>query len=283
MNILELPLASIEVGTDRARDLEPAWAEALSVLIGEQGLQQPILVRAVEGHPEKYRLIAGLHRLKAHELLGASTIPAYLSSAESDDAARLEEVMENLGRYELIALDRCHHLYELKQIWLRKYPQAARGGDRKSDKIKGQTLPFDPDAPEIFNFADATAEKIGLSKRAINTAVKIWTGLAPQTRQRLRGTDLARKQTELKALSEIPTPRKQGEVLDAIFNEDLPDVGNVAQALEYLGGTIACDPIEKRFAAVSKTIADLDDETFDSVIAAHETRVIASLKRRGRI
>lgn len=281
MNIVELPLASIEVGTDRARDLEPAWAEALSVLIGEQGLQQPVLVRAVEGHPEKYRLIAGLHRLKAHELLGAPTIPAYLSGAESDDAARLEEVMENLGRYELIALDRCHHLFELKQLWLRKHPEFANGGGNQRGGNGGQTLPTD--GPEVFGFAASVAEQIGLAKRTINAAVKIWTGLAPQTRQRLRGTDLARKQTELKALSEIPTPRKQGEVLDAIFNEDLPDVGNVAQALEYLGGTIACDPIEKRFAAVSKTIADLDDETFDSVIAAHETRVIASLRKRNRI
>lgn len=281
MNILELPLASIEVGNDRARDLEPAWAEALSVLIGEQGLQQPILVRAVEGHPETYRLIAGLHRLKAHEILGAATIPAYLSSAESDDAARLEEVMENLGRYELIALDRCHHLYELKQLWLRKHPDFANGGGNQRGVNGGKTIPTD--TPEVFGFATLVAEQIGLSKRVINIAVKIWTGLAPQTRQRLRGTDLARKQTELKALSEIPTPRRQGEVLDAIFNEQLQDVGNVAQALEYLGGTIACDPIEKRFAAVSKTIADLDDETFDSVIAAHETRVIASLRKRNRI
>ena len=281
MEILELPLASIEVGSDRARDLDPDWAEGLAVLIGGPGLQQPILVRAIEGHPEEYRLIAGLHRLKAHEILGAATIPAYLSGAESDDAARLEGVMENLGRYELIALDRCHHLYELKQLYDRKHPNASRGGGARTG---GKKFPTggEPEG-EVFGFAADIAEKVGLSKRAINMAVKIWSGLAPQTRQRLRGTDLARKQTELKALSEIPTPRRQGEVLDAIFNEDLPDVGNVAQALEYLGGTIACDPVEKRFAAVSKTIAALDDETFDSVIVAHQDRVMASLKRLGRI
>ncbi len=94
-----------------------------------------------------------------------------------------------------------------------------------------QSLHFDPltgEPREVFGFAEAVAERIGLSRRTIFAAVKIWTGLAPQTRQRLRGTDLARKQTELKALSEIPTPRKQGEVLDAIQNEDLPEVGNVA-------------------------------------------------------
>jgi len=36
------------------------------------------------------------------------TIAARVSDAETDDQARLQEVMENLGRNELIALDRCH-------------------------------------------------------------------------------------------------------------------------------------------------------------------------------
>lgn len=278
MNIVELPLASIEVGTDRARALDPAWAEALAVLIEAQGLLSPVIVRA---QGDGYRLVAGLHRLEAHRLLGRETIPAHLSGADSDDAARLDEVMENLGRYDLIALDRCHHLYELKEIYDRKHPTASRGGGARSS---GKTFPTGPEAQEeVFGFATDVAEQIGLSKRAINMAVKIWTGLAPQSRARLRGTDLARKQTELKALSEIPTPRRQAEVLDAIFNEDLPDVGNVAQALAYLETGVQPDENEKRLLAVSRSLSALDDSTFDGVVAANEARVIASLKRRGRI
>ena len=84
--------------------------------------------------------------------------------------------------------------------------------------------------------------------------------LYPSVRARLRGTDLAKKQIKLKALSELPI-NKQIKVLDAIQNADLPDVGNVAQALAYLEGGVACDPVERRFVAVSKTIAALDDET----------------------
>lgn len=272
MEILQLPLTSIEVGADRARDLDPDWVDGLAGSIREQGLLQPIVVRRLG---DGYRLIAGHHRVAAVQWLAWETIPAMVSEVDTDDTARLAEVMENLGRYDLIALDRCRHLYELKQVWERMHPDFANGG--------GQTLPTADGQGEIFGFASSVAERIGLAKRTINHCVKIWTGLSPRIRQRLRGTDLARKQTELKALSDIPSARKQGEVLDAILNEDLPDVGNVAQALEYLGGTLACDPIEKRFAAVSKTFAALDDDTFDSVIAAHETRVIDSLRRRGRI
>ena len=279
MNIVELPLASIEVGTDRARDLDPDWSEGLAGSIRAQGLMQPIIVRP---KGDGYALVVGLHRVEAFRLLGRETIPAMLSEAASDDEAKLAEVMENLARNELIALDRCHHLYQLKQVWERMYPQAGHGGDRKSDAIKRQTLPLDPNAPEIFGFSEANAEKIGLSARTIRLAVKIWTGLYPPLRTRLQGTDLARKQTELKALSELPI-NKQVKVLDAIQNEDLPEVGNVAQALAHLEGAIACDAMEKRFAQVSRSIADLDDGTFDSVIAAHEDRVLASLKRRGRI
>lgn len=54
--ILEIPLASIEVGTDRARDLDPFWAEGLAGIIAAQGLMTPILVRA-KGDGG-YRLIA---------------------------------------------------------------------------------------------------------------------------------------------------------------------------------------------------------------------------------
>lgn len=275
MDILELPLASIEVGSDRARDLDPDWVEGLAGSIQQQGLMQPIIVRR---HGDGYRLVAGLHRLEAVRQLGHEVIEARVTEAASDDSAKLTEVMENLARHELIALDRCHHLYDLKQVWERMYPETAHG----KASPKRQSLPLSSDGEQIFGFSESVAEKIGLSARTIRLAVKIWSGLYPPVRQRLRGTDLARKQTELKALSELPK-HVQVKVLDAIENPELPDVGNVAQALDYLGGTIACDPVEKRFAAVSKTIAELDDETFDSVIVAHQDRVIASLKRLGRI
>ncbi len=272
LEIRELPLASIEVGADRARDLDPAWVEGLAGSIREQGLMQPIVVRRVG---DNWRLVAGHHRLEAVRLLGRDTIAALEAAADSDDAAKLAEVMENLARNELIALDRCRHLYELKVVWERLHPDFANGG--------GQTLPTGDEQGEIFGFASTVADKIGLAKRTINHCVKIWKGLAPQTRQRLRGTDLARKQTELKALSEIVTPRKQAAVLDAIFDEGLPDVGNVAQALAHLGGTLACDPIERRFEKVSQTLSSLDDDLFDDLILAHESRVISTLRRRGRI
>ena len=278
---LELPLASIEVGTDRARPLDPNTVVGLAAIIEKQGLLQPVVVRKAG---DNYQLVAGNHRLEAVRKLGWPKIPARLLQTANDDEAKLAEVMENLGRNELIALDRCHHLYELKQVWERLYPETAgRTAGATAMHKKRATANFaDADITEVFGFSEANADKIGLSARTIRLAVKIYTGLVPTVRKRLVGTDTATKQTELKALSEL-SAQKQIKVLDAIQNDDLPEIGNVAQALAYLGENVVCDPLEKRFAAVSKSIADLDDDTFDSVIAAHEDRVIKSLHRRGRI
>lgn len=268
---LYIPLASIEVGSDRARAIDPAWVEGLAGSIREQGLLQPVVVRQTEGG---YRLVAGHHRVEAFRLLERERIPAILSDATSDDEARLAEVMENLGRHDLIALDRCHHLFELKQVWERLHPDFANGG--------GQTLPTGGETAEIFGFASSVSEKIGLAKRTINHAVKIWTGLVPTVRGRLAGTDLAHKQTELKALSELPATR-QIKVLDAILSADLPEVGNVAQALAYLAEGTVPDGFEKRFQTLTRSLGALDDVQLDSVIDACEARIIDSLKRRGRI
>jgi ParB family chromosome partitioning protein len=262
------------VGTDRARDFDPAWAAGLAGIIAAQGLKHPITVRVVDGIN---RLVAGRYRLEAARILGWEAIPCILSEAGSDDAARLEEVMENLGRAELIALDRCHHLYELKVVWERIYPQTAHG----KASPKSQTLALSSEAPEVFGFAKANAERIGLGVSAIKMAVKIWKGLSPASRAALVGTDIATKQTELKALSE-EKPAVQAKILDLIFG-DVHPVHNVAQALSYLANGVSPDARERFFTKISATLAALDDTVFEDVIIANEDRVVAALKRRGRL
>jgi ParB family chromosome partitioning protein len=277
LDIHDLPITSIVVPANRARDYDEAGAQMLAGIIAAQGLHHPIRVRPTG---DRYTLISGLMRLRAFELLQRDTIPASLSGAASDEAARLEEVMENLGRSELIALDRCHHLHELKRVWQAMHPGSTHGGDRKS--IKVQSLHLDPSEPEVFGFAEIVAERMGLSRRTIFAAVKIWTGLTAASRLRLVGTKLATKQTELKALSEEPAPR-QAKILDLILGDERPDIENVAAALAYLENGIQPTALERKFRALSDGIKALPDESLDLLLVENEERVIASLKRRGRI
>lgn len=307
MTVTSLPLFAIEVPADRARDLDPAWVEGLAAVIAVQGLQHPVRVRPVgePGDRDGWRLVSGLHRLEAARHLGWSEIAVTVSTAASDDAARLEEVMENLGRHELIALDRCHHLHELKQVWERLHPETKNGGDKNVQKgratrtqmlrsggpgkrsvSKGKSgepvARSDYSGPQVFGFVRATADAIGLSLRSIEQAVRIWERLYPPLRVRLRGTPLADKQTELKALAELDL-NLQVKVLDLILDPGHPDIGNVAQALEYLEKGRLPDSVERQYLTASRTLEGLSDTMLDRVLVAHEGRIIAALKRLGCI
>lgn len=275
MTFVDLPLAQIDIPQDRARSYDAASAEALAAIIADQGLMHPITVLETG---DRFELVAGMHRLAAFRMNGAETIPARVTAAATSDEARLQEVMENLGRAELTALDRCQHLFELKRAW-----EASRARPLVEVLVGagGKSFPTSDDGVEIFGFARSVAEKVGLSKRAINMAVKIWEALAPTVRTRLIGTGLARKQTELKALSELE-PKRQQKVLDLILDED-SEASNVASALAVLDAGAGEDAGERKVVKLAQHFGSLPDLVFDRVLAENEERVIASLKRRGRI
>lgn len=305
--VRDIPLSEIDIPDNRARSFDPDEAKALAFILAGSSLQHPIRVRAVGN---RFRLIAGRKRLEAFRLLEWAAIPATISTAATDDEARLEEVMENLGRVELNKLDRCQHLYELKQVYERMYPGAKNGGDRKSE-IRTQTFRSDPESPEVFGFSASMAEKIGISRRAIELAVKIWAELSPESRKRLAGSRFADHQSALKELSEQPTAM-QADLLDLLLSEP-PAAQTVGDALAILRNGSAPTPAEKKVAAVSKAVqsmakpvasavtsrdvaelkegiatlskfmAKLEDDALDSIVAENEERIIASLKRRGRI
>lgn len=276
--ILDLPLDHIDTGQDRARELDPGHAQGQADSIAMQGLICPIIVRRVGA---RYQIVDGLHRFEAFRLLGRETIPAILSDKESDDEAMLDQVMANLAR-RMIALDFCQHLFKLKKAWLRLHPEAAAGGDRRSEKIKSQKLASDRQEPEITAFDGAMAEKFDLGRSTIKDAVAIWEGLSAPSRAALRGTALAEKKTELKALSKESKAR-QAKILALILDPAHPDIQNVAEALFHLENGVTPNMHERRYLAATKTLSTLDDVLFDRVIMAQEERVIASLKRRGRI
>ena len=71
--------------------------EDLAASIDEIGLLQPIAVRRVQ---DKYELIAGERRLKAHQVLNKSTIEVIVIDASDEDVALLT-LAENLKREDL--------------------------------------------------------------------------------------------------------------------------------------------------------------------------------------
>ncbi len=93
---------------------------------------------------------------------------------------------------------------------------------------------------------------------------------------------MAKKKTELKALSD-ETPVRQGKILDLILGNDYPGIQNVAEALAFLEAGVQPTALEKRWRALCDGVKALPDGSFDLLLVENEERVIASLKRRGRI
>ena len=184
-NLRKIPLASIDVGGNRARELDPGHAQALADSIRVQGLLYPVLVRSVG--EDRFRLVDGLHRHEAFRLIGLPEIPVVLSEKASDDEAMMDQVVANLAR-RMVALDFCRHLYTMKQAWLRLYPETANGGNKNVLKgrqaARSQNLASGKDVPEITAFDGAMAEKFDLGRSTIKEAVAIWEGLSPASRAR---------------------------------------------------------------------------------------------------
>lgn len=300
---------AVRVPDTRLRALDPDWAAALAAMMSESGQNTPIdVVRAGAG----FLLVAGLHRLEAarrlkwrtirvqilppeamttgSETTGAKTTgsgttgsegaaPAVGRSGtgapEAGDALRQHEILDNLARKDLNALERCAGLAELKQVHERLYPQTRKGGDRKSqtfqDTNRNQTA--------IFAFCHHAADATGLSDRAVRLAIAIWQGLSADSRKRLKGTPTAEKQSELKALSDL-APDIQSRILDLIL-APVPKAASVADALVIVAGRPPLSANERLFKSVSNSLSKLTSSGRAAVFRQHRAEILDLARREG--
>ncbi|GGB55351.1 hypothetical protein GCM10011316_29260 [Roseibium aquae] len=271
----DVPVRAIRVPDDRLRSFDPDWAAVLAEMFLDSGQQTPIDLLA-EG--KGFVLISGLHRLEAAKLLRWSEIAAQIVPEDifpSSDVLRRRELLENLARKDLNALERCEGLAELKAVHELLYPETRKGGDRKSrafqEAQKNQTA--------IFAFCHHAAETTGLSDRAVRLAITIWQGLAPDSRARLKGTPLANKQSDLKALSELAA-ETQSRVLDLIL-APVPKAMSVADALVVLAGRPPLSEAEKLFKSVSNSLSKLNSSGRAAVFRQHKTEILDLAQREG--
>lgn len=262
-----IPIDLIDIPEDRSRDLDEDWVEVLADMIGEAGLINAITIRAGDGG--KFNLVTGLHRFSAAVILGWQVIPARISNAVDDDNAKLEEIVENIGRNELNALDRAHHLYDLQQVYERLHPEVKAG-------VAGAKAKHGS-ASDNLSFAENAAESTGLDKRSIQRAVAIWKGLSVASRQRCAGTWLASHQSSLQAISGL-TPAVQAKVLDLLLAEK-PEATSVADALVIINDGRLPNHVEKKFATINKTLRDLKDGELEAVLAVNADRILSILQR----
>lgn len=175
--LVELDLDQIRV-PHRMRPANKDAVELIAESITREGQLQPILCRQI-ADPETGELTAelidGLHRMRAIAWLREQgyrrTTIQCLCYPVSRTHARAAEASANLCRSALTWFDRCAALARLHEIYQIEHPQTKRGGDRKS-KAASQT-------PKLLAFAEAAAERLGLSARTIKRDLAFYNGLAP--------------------------------------------------------------------------------------------------------
>jgi len=126
----------------------------------------------------------------------------------------------------LNALDRAVSLAQRKIVYERMFPET-KAGVAGGKARQGS-------ANDIMSFAQGTAEKIGMSPRTIERAVRIAFQIPAEIRRQLRGTPTADNQSELLKLAE-QDERTQRRSVDLLI---AGKAKNIAAAIAQATGNV---------------------------------------------
>jgi ParB-like nuclease domain len=194
--ISNVQVRAIEVdGKRRQLDLDKVRAIAASMDL--VGLQTPITVQ--RRGKKKVRLVTGAHRLAAAKKLGWEAIPSIVLLRDKIET-RMWQIVENLYRAELTALERAELTDELRQL-----VQQQKGG---------QVAPPGGHQPQDKGIKK-TAKILGLKREEIRRSLVI-AGISPRAKDRVRKLGLDDNQRALIKIAKQPTPNEQLRAVEEI-------------------------------------------------------------------
>ena len=167
---MRVRISSIKINPGR-REAEPKAVEELARSIATVGLLNPITL------DQHNTLVAGLHRLEAAKLLGWTEIECTAIGMNTVQA-ELAEIDENIVRTRLNRQELCEQLLRRKEIYETLHPET-RHGMRNGQTAKNANLA----TLETKSFAEDTAEKTGMSKRAVSRLLQIANNLTGDARR----------------------------------------------------------------------------------------------------
>jgi ParB family chromosome partitioning protein len=237
----EVPVDEINIG-ERLRDVCEAAAEQYALSISQSGLLHPVIVRPSEHGG--FDLVAGAHRLRAHELLDLETIRAEIRDL-TDDEAEIVEIEENLFRNDLTCAERVISLGLWEQAFKEAHPEIRQGGDRRSEdvKTKVQSLHFE-------NFDEIMGRKTGRSRRSNFDDLALFKVLGVEALKELRGSAIADNMAQLKALSKLESKQLRG----AVHRISVGDFASVKAWQVAVGDVPASENISPRDAWMEKQL-----------------------------
>ena len=100
-SINEIELSKITVNPNQPRH-DPVALQELADSISEIGIIQPITLRKLSD--DEYQIIAGERRFRASQLAGLTSIPAYIRTADDENAMEMA-LIENIQREDLNSVE----------------------------------------------------------------------------------------------------------------------------------------------------------------------------------
>lgn len=215
--------------TGRLRVTRPDWVDVFAEQVAAGKKMSAIEVAT---KPDgTYWLIAGAHRLAGHVKAGCTTIDADVMDIADAGARRLREIEENFYKVGLTELDRCVAIAAWKELYEATNPPPKRG--RKS----AEEIAEDTSAIFAESFSSAAAKVIGITDRAVRTAVSIAVAIPEEVRTQIALLPVADHQAQLIALAREPL-WKQREIAKLLLDDD-SGIDTVADAIAAIDKTPA--------------------------------------------
>ena len=215
-DVTTMAVADVRVDC-RLRARDDSKVESLASSIATIGLLNPIVVDT-DG-----RLVAGLHRLEAHRMLGLADIDVRVLKLDDIDA-ELAQIDENLMRNELSALERDEHFFRRDELL------GVRGERREAGALPGtNNREVKRDTVSPFKHTADIAAEMGVSKRGYQRGKQIARDIAPDVRDAIRHTPVADSTTQLLDLARMPA-HEQRAVVETIVTGAAKDVTQAKRA-----------------------------------------------------
>ena len=192
---MKIKISDIRVNPGRREAAAEPVAE-LAKSIAAVGLLNPITLTG------NYTLVAGLHRLEAAKQLGWTEIECTVIGM-SGLQAELAEIDENIVRTRLTRQELGEQFLRRKELYEMLYPETKAGAAQAAgmNRAVGNNVSANL-APKTKSFVEDTAEKTGMSKRAISRLLQIANNLTQDAKQIVQANNMT-QDTALK-LSRLP-------------------------------------------------------------------------------
>lgn len=222
-----LPVDLIQRGRYQPRlDIKPEALQELADSIRAQGVVQPVVVRPLDGQPERFELIAGERRWRATQLAGLHEIPAIIKDIP-DRTVMSIALIENIQREQLNPLEEAGALQRLIGEFGMTHQEVAEAIGRSRASVSNLLRLLEL-APTPKRLLEAGQIEMGHARALLSLPAAIQTALAERVAAEglsVRATEkLVRAATDRETTPDTaPPPRADPNVqrLEAQLSEKL--------------------------------------------------------------